>query len=202
MVQIVSKAGKVNSTSCHSCAESLWWGKVLAPSCTPNKTPARYQNCQWKQQNLQAKAEKFLLTPARRESCLGDQSSSSDREGNLAFFFLFYQLTEHSPATVPSLENGCAEIHLTYLAFFILQVSKKQHTQLKYEFAAILICQAIPGQQHSSDLHVYLFSFSHLMAKTTDLTILIFNGFEKSTLETQQFCKSRDLEITFKLTGI
>lgn len=37
MVQIVTKAGKVNSTSCHSCAESLWWGKVLAPSHTPNK---------------------------------------------------------------------------------------------------------------------------------------------------------------------
>lgn len=201
MAQIVSKAGKVNSTSCHACAESLWWGKVLAPSCIPNKTPASYQNCQWKQQNLQAKAEKFLLTPARRESCFGHQSFSSDREGNLAFFFLFYQLTEQSPDTVPSLENGCAEIHLMYLAFFIHRVSKKQHTQLKYEFAAILIHQAIPGQQHSSYLDIYLFSFSHLRAKTTDW-ILIFNGFEKSILETQHFCKSRDLEITFKLTGI
>lgn len=46
-------------------------------------------------------AEKFLLTPARRESCCGDQSCSSDTEGNPPFFFLFYQLSEHSPTTVP-----------------------------------------------------------------------------------------------------
>ena len=128
----------MNSTSCHSCAESLRQGKVLAAPHTPNKTPASYQNCQWKQQNLPAKAEKLLLTLAVSESWFGDQSFSSDTEGNPAFFLqsLFYQLTEHSPTVVPSLEYSCAEkrekgtlIHLIFYFFLIHRsVQRVTHT--------------------------------------------------------------------------
>lgn len=68
------------------------------------------------------------------ESCLADQSFSSDTEGNPAFFLqsLFYQLAEHSPTVVPSLEYSCAEkrekgmlTHLVAGVFLYTEVSKE-----------------------------------------------------------------------------
>lgn len=47
---------------------------------------------------------------------------------------------------------------------------------LKYDLAAILKHQAIPGQQHFSNLDVYFLGFffsSHLSAKIMDLAILL-----------------------------
>lgn len=63
-------------------------------------------------------AEKFLLTPARRESCCGDQSCSSDTEGNPPFFFFSISSVSTVLPPFPPLEYACAEIHLMYFAFF------------------------------------------------------------------------------------
>lgn len=103
------------------------------------------------------------------------------------FFFQspFYQLTEYSPTVSPPLSTAVLErvcLYTLQCCSFYMQKCPKSNTPLKYELTAILKHQAIPGQQHSSNLDVYFLGFffsSHLNAKVTDLAILMFNTGKK-----------------------
>lgn len=131
MVQIATKAGKVNSTSCHSCAESPWWGKSLLLLTHPTKLQWVIKTISKNNKICKQNAEKLLLTPSRQERCCGDQSCSSDTEGNHPFFFLFYQLTEHSPTTVPSpLNMPMLKYTSCILLFFSIQKSSTLNSSI------------------------------------------------------------------------